>query len=261
MFDKNLTESEREIKNSSEKKIQKLIPVACVAICISLTGGYIYYENQLNKMRENKPIENTYKEYKNSSEEDFKKFLENYTLSESEKAELENYMIKANKNVLEKAFEGTKQMFLDAKSSVNWFNDNMKAEIEQRKTENGKNINIENNTTNVKDPDKYDKMGHPYLKKGVDYKDPKNYTFENNGMGAPIEAPPKGKYIILTNPNTNIQWAYTSSNKWHISSQAEHDKLQAEINASQNRGMKNSEWSKEEIKQYVDGMVINMGSK
>lgn len=201
MFDKNLTESEREIKNSPERKNEKTFKIVCAAICISLAGGFIYYEmnpEKFNKVSEEKININ-----------DSKEFLDNYTLSDKENEELSNNVIANNKNT-----EG------------------------------------------------YDKNGHPYLKEGLDYKDPANYTFENNGLGAPIEAPPKGKSTLLTNPNTNVQWAYTSSNKWHISSQAEHEREQEEINRSQNREYgKVSNISDEAIKQYMDGMVINMGSQ
>ena len=57
---------------------------------------------------------------------------------------------------------------------------------------------------------KYDKNGHPYLKPG------QKYSFKDNGMGEPVEAPKDGKYIIIKNPNTGIEYSYLPANQvWY----------------------------------------------
>ena len=92
MFDRDLTESEREIKNSPERRNEKAFKIVCAAICISLAGGFIYYEmnpEKFNKVSEEKININ-----------DSKEFLDNYTLSDKENEELSNNVITDNKNVI-----------------------------------------------------------------------------------------------------------------------------------------------------------------
>lgn len=111
MFDRDLTESEREIKNSPERRNEKAFKIVCAAICISLAGGFIYYEmnpEKFNKVSEEKININ-----------DSKEFIDNYTLSDKENEELSNNVIADNKNVLEKSTEGIKQMLSDAKDAIN----------------------------------------------------------------------------------------------------------------------------------------------
>ena len=72
-----------------------------------------------------------------------------------------------------------------------------------------------------------DANGHPYLQKGQEY------TFKDNGMGEPVEAPYKGSTAV--NPNTGIEYYYLSSKaKWIVDT----SKQDAEI-----------------AKQYMEGKV------
>ena len=100
--------------------------------------------------------------------------------------------------------------------------------------------NVINNNSGVQPG--YDKYGN-------------KYTFSDNGMGAPIEIPDKA--ISVTNPNTNVRWAYSSMG-WNISTK---EKRQAEIDRQQNRVVgQMTNITEEEAKEFVKNMTINMGS-
>lgn len=72
-----------------------------------------------------------------------------------------------------------------------------------------------------------DANGHPYLQKGQEF------TFKDNGMGEPVEAPYKGSTAV--NPNTGVEYYYLSSKaKWIVDT----SKQDAEI-----------------AKQYMEGKV------
>lgn len=81
-------------KMDRDTKIQKVIlPTICGALCLSLVGGYIYYVNHPEIVWGDKalPYENTYienNENEDIDEEEFKKFMETYELSEKEKMQL-----------------------------------------------------------------------------------------------------------------------------------------------------------------------------
>lgn len=213
MLDKNLTESEREIKNSPERRGKRFFNIACAAICISLTGGFIYYVNDL--MSTGAKLNNISSE-KFENIDDAKEFLKNYELTNEDK-----------------------QLF-------------------------------DNNTVKINDTE-YDEYGRPRLEAGHDkewYKDPSHYTFKDNGMGEPVEAPPKGVYVIVINPNTGMDYTYNSSNYWRKDVLRKSKQDQEWMDKVQSRQMsatgipyeERKISTDEEIHNYVQGMVINMGS-
>lgn len=181
MFDKGLTESEKEIKNSPERKKHTAVKCLCAMVCITLVGGYIYYETHPEKFN---TMENTYVEIDDNSEKEFDDFLKNYELSDNEKQELNNNIVKVNKNVIEKSFAGTKQMFTDAVDLIS-----------NRREEDGVVMTG------------YDRNGHPYLKKGAEY------TFGADGY--PIEAPyDTTKFNEITHNGRTFAYNETS-HKWY----------------------------------------------
>ena len=108
-----------------------------------------------------------------------------------------------------------------------------------------------NNNINTKNSKDYDKYGRPYLKEG------QSYTFKDNGMGEPVEAP-KNKKATVINPNNGRKFYYLSNESWV---ESDYGKEQAEIDKAQDREVgKQNNISREEIKQFMDGMTINMGS-
>ena len=62
-----------------------------------------------------------------------------------------------------------------------------------------------------------DAMGRPYLKKGQDF------TFKDNGMGEPVEAPYSGRFAV--NPNTGVKYIYLSTGKWIVDTKEEDDRI------------------------------------
>lgn len=115
-----------------------------------------------------------------------------------------------------------------------------------------------NKYTNTTESDKYDKFGRPYLEEG------QNYTFSNNGLGAPNEVPRSGKASVL-NPNTGEKWLLSRDGEWHIGTakerQALDDKIaRGEISASGVTAENGRKLTDEEISNWTKNATVNIGS-
>ena len=66
---------------------------------------------------------------------------------------------------------------------------------------------------NKKEKTGTDAKGRPYLQKGQDF------TFKDNGMGEPVEAPRSKRTAV--NPNTGVKYIYLSTGDWIVDTSKE----------------------------------------
>ena len=94
-----------------------------------------------------------------------------------------------------------------------------------------------------------DANGHPYLQKGQEY------TFKDNGMGEPVEAP-YGMKTKVTNPNTGVKYKYLSTGKWIVDTSeqdAEEARLRKEgyVRNSDGEWVQGRKMTEEELNKYA----------
>lgn len=191
-----------------EHKLKMLATAACAMICITLVGGYMYYVNSPEGIKEEqlRQYEITNKELNN---------IENIELTEWEKESIANAMldrkeaeqrkielVEANKepNIFEKSIKGLNKIATDTKEQKIQVWNNI-----------GNGVNatgemISNKISSMLDNKTYltgtDKAGNPYLAKGA------KYTFKADGT--PVEAPPDGSFQRLINPN-GVKYVYNKT--------------------------------------------------
>ena len=93
-----------------------------------------------------------------------------------------------------------------------------------------------------------DALGNPYLQKGQEY------TFKDNGMGEPVEAPYKGRTAV--NPNTGVKYIYNSVYGWHVDTSeqdAEEERLRKEgyVRNSDGEWVQGRKMTEEELNKYA----------
>ena len=242
---------------AKENRIKAIAKVACAMLCLSLIGGYVYYVNSPAELQlRNEQLFNN-----DINTDDIDKI----ELTDWEKESIQNAMLEREEieqkkielaeaerkepNVLQKSIAGLKGIATNTKEEKIQVWENV-----------SNSVSILKKSTSEEPKDQkegYDQMGHPYLKEG------QSYTFSDNGLGAPNEAPAGGfkwggKNQDVINPNTGEHWLYLDNSHWSKGNQKE---AQAEIDEMQNREVgKMGNMTTEDAKKFVQNMTINMGS-
>ena len=193
-----------------EHKLKKLATAACFIVCITLVGGYMYYVNSPEGIKEEqlRQYEITNEDLNNIDKVELteweKESIANAMLERSEAEKKKIELAEAKPNALQKSITGLNKIINDTKEEKiqTWNNIGDKVNATADKVSNSISSLLDNKTYLTG----CDKNGNPYLQKGA------SYTFKADGT--PVEAPQPGTSTRCINPN-GVKFLYhTQLNSW-----------------------------------------------